>query len=332
MGVRDNIWKAFRYVLSVSVAAVLVYFAFRGTDWKAFLDGLAGTDWRFIILSVVAALAALWFREERWRCQLVLLDPAITRFSVWHGSNVGNLLNVVLPGAGEFTRCAYVSTKKAGYDRTLGTILMERSWDVLAIVLLLVLAMVTNRETIVPFMQENVLTPFMERFNFSLWWVVAAVALAAGLAVWLVFRLSPRNAACARLAGWIKGISNGFASFGKMEKKPLFIFYTVVIWVMYILMTYFTFKAVPGLTHLSFTDAVFISAIGNIASVIPTPGNIGPYHYLVGLSVSTVYLHSSAMTATGLLCATLSHGTHAILIIILGIESYIRISFKKKTA
>ena len=332
MGVKDNIWKVIKYVLSVSVAAVLVYFAFRGTDWKAFLDGLAGTDWRFIALSVVVALAALWFREERWRCQLVLLDPAITRFSVWHGSNVGNLLNVVLPGVGEFTRCGYVSTKKAGYDRTLGTILMERSWDVLAVAFLLVLAMVTNRETIIPFMRENVLAPFLERFSFSLWWVVAVVCILSAVGLWTIFRLSSRNAACAELSGWIKGIFTGFSSFGKMGKKPLFIFYTAMIWVMYILMTYFTFKAVPGLAHLSFTDAIFISAIGNIASVIPTPGNIGPYHYLVGLSVSTIYLHSSAMTATGLLCATLSHGTHAILIIILGIESYIRISFKKKTA
>ena len=327
---KGNMGKIIRYALSVLVAGALVYFAFRGTDWKAFMNGLAGTNWWFICLSVLAALVALLFREERWRFQLLPLDRGISRFSVWHGSNVGNLLNVVIPGVGEFTRCGYVSTGKAPFDKVFGTILLERAWDVLAVSLLLVIAALTNTDVIVPFLKEQVFEPFTERFDFSLWWIIIIVVLLAGAALWAVFRFNGRNAVCTRLAGWLEGILAGISSFAKMEKKPLFIIYTAGIWVMYILMTYFTFLSIPGLDHLTFSDAVFISAAGNIASVIPTPGNIGPYHYLVGIAISTIYLQADAMAAPGLLCATLSHGTHAVLIILLGIESYFRISFKKK--
>lgn len=327
---KGNMGKIVRYALSVIVAGALVYFAFRGTDWKAFLEGLKGTNWWFICLSVLVAIVALLFREERWRLQLLPLYRDISRFSVWHGSNVGNLLNIVVPGVGEITRCGYVATGKAPFDKVLGTILMERTWDVLAVILLLFIAALASTDVIVPFLEEQVFSPFTGRFDFSLWWIIVIVVLLAVTALWAVFRFSGRNAVCARLAGWFKGILAGFSSFVKMEKKLLFILYSAGVWVMYILMTYFTFLAIPGLGHLTFADALFISAVGNIASVIPTPGNIGPYHYLVGIAISTIYLQADAMAAPGLLCATLSHGTHAVLIILLGIESYFRISFKKK--
>ncbi len=319
---KEKVGKIIRYLLSMLVAVALVWFAFRGNDWKEFLQGFTDTRWWYIVLSIIAAVAALVFREERWRFQLLPLDSDIRRSSVWHGSNIGNLLNVVIPGVGEFYRCNSVNTAKAGFDRVFGTILMERSWDVLAVFLLLLLATVFNVDTIVPFMRDNVLGPFSSRFNFSIWWAVASFVVILVLAVLLVIRLAPRNKFCSMLAGWLKGMLGGFVSFSKVRKKLLFILYTVGIWLMYILMTWFTFLAVPGLEGLSLADAVFISAVGNIASVIPTPGNLGPYHYLVGLAVSTIYLGASGMHTAGLLFATLSHGSHALLIIVLGIWSY----------
>lgn len=326
----DKARKVLKYVPSVLVAVLLVFFAFRGTDWQDFFRGLAGTDWWFILASVVVAVIALVLRAERWRSQLLPLDEDIRWSSVWHGSNIGNFLNVVIPGTGEFYRCGHVCTGKAKYDKVFGTIIMERSWDVLAIIVLLIVAAFTNTQTIAPFLQENVLTPFAHRFRFSIWWLVAAVVVFLVLAVWLVFLFKDKSKVCGKISGWMKGILSGFVSFKDVKGKPLFFIYTIGIWVMYILMTYFTFLAVPGLEHLTFADAVFISAVGNIASVIPTPGNIGPYHYLVGLAISSIYLGAEGMAASALLCATLSHGSHAILIIILGIYSYIRISLKKK--
>lgn len=326
----DKAGKVIKYLLSLAVAAVLVYLAFRGTDWRDFFNSLAATDWWLVILSMIAGVVALVFRAERWRSQLLALDTEIGRHSVWHGSNIGNFLNVVVPGIGEFYRCAHVSTKKASYDKTLGTILMERSWDVLAIVFLLVLAAVLNTDTIVPFMKDNVIGPFSSRFDFSLWWVLGAFAVVLVIAFAVVFRCREKSRVCGRLAGWICGMARGFAAFGKMRRKGLFVLYTVGIWMMYIFVTYLTFLALPGLAGLTFADAIFISAIGNIASVIPTPGNIGPYHYLVGLAISTIYLGSASMTADGLLCATLSHGSHAILVILLGVVSYLGISFSRK--
>lgn len=82
--------KVIKYVLSLLLAAALLYFAFRGIDWKEFWEGLRTTNWFYILLSMIAAVAALVFRAERWRLQLVILDSDIARASIWHGSNIGN--------------------------------------------------------------------------------------------------------------------------------------------------------------------------------------------------------------------------------------------------
>jgi len=320
-----------KYILSLLLAAALLYFAFRGIDWREFWNGLKTTEWVFIVLSMLAATVALVFRAERWRLQLRTIDPDITHSSVWHGSNIGNFLSIIIPGVGEFVRCAEVSTSKASYDKTFGTIVMERAWDILAILLLLLAALLTNFDVLAPFMQKHVLGPVVSRIGNGVWWMMAAIVAVCAVASYLLFHFRESNAFCAKIAELVKGVFQGFAAFGKMKRKPLFLIYTAGIWVMYIFMTYFTFLAVPGLQNLGFSDSVFISAIGNIASVIPTPGNLGAYHYLVGLAISSIYLGFKEISATALLCATLSHGSHALLLILLGLWSYVRKAFVKSS-
>ena len=318
-----------KHLLSVLLAAALLYFAFKGLDWQEFWAGLKTTRWGFVVLSLVAAYLALVFRAERWRLQLVTLDEGIGRKNIWHGSNIGNFMSLIIPGIGEFIRCAHVATKKAGYDRTLGTIIVERAWDLLAVAALLLLAVGANSGKLVPFMQTHILQPFAGRFSFSIWWLAGGAALAAVLVVLLIFAFREKSRFCVKCADAVLGIFRGVAAFGKMKGKVLFILYTAGIWTAYILMAYFTMLSVPGIDSLGFEDAIFISAVGNIASVVPTPGNLGAYHYIVGLAISSIYLGSSEILPAPLLFATLAHGSHAILLILLAIYSYILITVRK---
>lgn len=323
--------QSIKYVLSLALAGVLLYFAFRGVEWKDIWAGLKTTDWGWIALSVVAAFVALVFRAERWRLQLVVLDPEIRRATIWHGSNIGNFMSLVIPGIGEFIRCGQVSSKRSPYDRTFGTILLERAWDIVSIAFLLVLAAFFGGDDLGVFLRREVFEPFSHRFSFSLWWLVGAAAAFVCIALIFIYLLKDRNRICRKIADAVLGILQGVTSFGKINKKWLFLSYTAGIWVSYIFMAYFTMLAFPALRHLAFRDALFISAVGNIASVVPTPGNIGAYHYIVALAVSTIYLESATILAEPLLFATISHGSHAALLIVLAIHSYIMVSIRKNS-
>lgn len=319
---KEKIIQILKYVLSPVLAAVLLYFAFRGIDFQEFRSDIVLTRWGWILLSVAAAIAAVVLRALRWHLQLSAVDPEISLGNVWHCSNVGNFLSIIIPGTGEVYRCVRVSTKKSGMDRTLGTILVERAWDLLAVGALLLLALALNADTLADFLRRNVVEPLGGSIGALFWWILGGGAAILVVAAVLVVKFAPHSNFCSKCAGVLKGIADGITAFGRMRGKWLFLVYTVGIWVAYILMTMFTFYAIPELAHLGFGDATFISAVGNIASVIPTPGNLGAYHWLVGMAISNIYLGAGEMVSAALLCATLSHGFHALLLILLGIVSY----------
>ena len=316
-----------KYTLSGILAVVLVWFAFRGVDWQAFWQGLQQTRWIWVVLYFVAALLAIVFRVERWIALMLPLDPEIKRLGVWDALNVGNLVNVVLPGAGEFVRCGYVSSKRMSYDKAFGTIACERLSDVVAVAVVLIIALASKWSSFGPFFLENVWQPMAGRMGGSPVWILAAAVLVLGGFIWAVFRFRTRVPFFARIADKLKGLGTGFASIARMERKWPFLLSTLGIWVMYVAMMFCTVRALPMLDSLTLVDALFLSAVGNIASVIPVPGGIGAYHYLVALSVQSLY---GASWETGILLATLGHEAHAILIIVLGVISYVRFSLRKR--
>lgn len=317
-----------KYVVSFLLAGVLVFFAFRGVDWKAFWGGLGETRLFCLGMFVVFSLLALVFREERWRAIINPIDPEAKRLDVWDATNVGNLVNVVLPGAGEFVRCGYITRRSMTYDKALGTIVCERVCDLVAVVVLFAIALLSGWSKFGGFFTEQIWTPVAGRLGASPWWYLGGAFLVVALLIWAVFHWSGSNKVCGKIAGWIKGLGAGFVSIGKMKHKWLFVLYTVLIWTMYVLMSWSGLKALPPLAGLGISDALFISAVGNVASVIPVPGGIGAFHYLVKATLMSLF---GATENMGLVYAVLCHESHAIIIIILGIISYIRLTLRKKS-
>jgi len=315
-----------KYVLSLALAVFLVWYAFRSVDWKAFGEGLKMTRWIYLIPFFVASIGALVFRAFRWRALLRSSGHPVSYLTVWDANNVGNLANVAIPGAGELLRCGYV-TGKSGYGNVFGTVVMERVWDILAIILMIAAALFLDRGKFGPFFHDQVWTPLSNSLNFSLWWLLVLLVVLIALFIWAVFHFRSKSRFFQKIADAFSSVATGFASFRQMKRKWLFLLYTVGIWTMYLLMCYSILKAVPELASLGLEDALFFTAVGNLASVIPVPGGIGAYHYLVAVSASTIF---GATWETGLLFATLQHELHAILVLLLGALSYIGLSVRKK--
>ena len=311
--------KILKYVLSLGLAAVLVYFACRGIDWKEFLEGLRSTRWIWMVLYFASAYMAVVFRALRWRQLLKPLDPDIRYIKVWDASNLCNLTSIAIPGSGEFVRAAVLSSKKMPFERVFGTMVMERAWDFLALFVLLIVALLTNWGSFGGFFVDNVWHPITDR-TIVVWLLLSLVALLA-FALWVIWHWKDRVPLFGKIAGFISGGVEGLASFGKMRNKLPFLLYTVAIWICFTAMTWTCLKAIPALSGLSFLDALFVSAIGNFASIIPVPGGIGAYHYLIRMTLTTLY---GVTEEIGLLFATLAHEAHAIVSLVLGIWSYFR--------
>ena len=332
---KPNLKKILIYLLSISVAIILLWFSARDVEWTEFVQELSECKWGYVIMSMAAGVVALWLRSLRWRRLLLPLDDSISRTTTFNGINIASITNFIFPYSGEFVRCGIVTRrsqpvdasdphrKKASYEKVLGTIVLERGWEMLVMFLMLAIVVVggANRYGDVFVRIWDALQGMMGGYA----WLMIAGAfglMAAGL--YLIWRYRVVNTFCSKVWGILRSIGTGFSTCLRMDHKWLFFAYTLLIWVMYWFMAACTIWAVPFLSELNLIDALFISLVGAVGYILPLPGGIGGFHSLVTMSLLVVYGVEDGFTY-----AILSHTSQAIVQLLFGAGSYAYEAFKK---
>ena len=319
-----------KYILSAGVAIILLYFSFREVEWKDFMEGLRTCRWEFIVLSMVAGIAAFWFRGLRWRQLLLPIDPSTKRITTFNAVNIGYIANFVFPRIGEFVRCGVVARrseeKKASYDKVLGTVVLERGWDMLTMLMLLVVLLSARWEKFGGFFMTQMWEPLSAKLDFSIWWIVSLLACFGLACFGLVWKFRTSGGICSRIWGLFFGLIQGFSSCFRMKDKWKFLLSTALIWSMYWLMAAATMWAIPVLDGLNMIDALFLSLAGSLGWLVPVPGGFGAFHFVVSLALQAIY---GIPFETGIIFATLSHESQAITMAIFGGVSYGYESLKK---
>lgn len=343
---KESYKKIIKYIISAAIAAVLMYFSFREVEWSDFMEGLRSCRWEYIALSMAASIMAAWFRGLRWRRLLLPIDSSMTRIVTFNAVNIGYIANFVFPRIGEFVRCGFITrnsssvvlpgaensaeeektVKKASYDKVLGTVVLERGWDMLTMLILLVALLAARWEKFGGFFVEEIWTPVSARLDFSIWWIVALSAAVCVSVVVALWHYRKSNRFCKKVWTLLEGLWQGFISCFRMEYKWLFIVYTAAIWAMYWLMAAATMWAVPALASLTVTDALFLSLVGSLGWVVPVPGGFGAFHFIVSLALSAIY---GIPFGLGIVFATLSHEAQALTMAVCGGGSYLYETLKK---
>ena len=324
---REKLKKTVRYGLSLGLAAAFMYFSFRGIAWNDFAAGLRECRWEFVLLSMLAGVFAFWLRGLRWRRLLLPADPGISRLTAFNAVSIGYLANLVLPRAGELVRCGVISrrssveaskkseTNGASYDRVLGTVVLERGWDLLTMLLLLAALLVFRWKKFGAFFVERMWTPVSESLDFGFWWILSAVLVVLAAAVCCMIAFREHSRLLSKIYSFFAGVMRGFAGCFKMKNKWLFMLYTVIIWGMYWLMSYSVVQAVPTLASLGAADALFLMLAGSLGLLVPVPGGFGSFHFVVASALSAIY---GLPFASGIIFATVSHESQALITVLCG--------------
>lgn len=316
--------KIFKYVISAALAAVLLWFSFRGVSWNDFVGALRSCRWEYVLLSMATGLLSFYVRALRWRLVLLPVDPKVKRKTCFNAVNISYVANMVLPRVGEFVRCAYVTAdssknekgeKLASYDKVLGTVVVDRSSDILMMVILLVPCIILGWNRFGAFFAEKIFGPMAAGFN--LWYILVIVAVIAAGA-FVVSRVKA-------FSGFASGVWNGFKACFRMEHTGLFIFYSFSLWGLYWFMSLAIFWAVSDISPevlgaVDGLDIFFLMIVGALSSLVPVPGGFGAFHYLLSLALTTVY---GVPAHIAIVFATLSHESQALIQGSAGFVSYI---------
>ena len=309
--------KILKYSLSVILAAVLLYFSFRGVKWNEFVSTLRECSWTMVALSMIAGFTSYLIRIFRWKLLLRSTAPEADALTCLNAFAIGKMCDFVIPHVCELVRCGIVTKRtKAGYDKVLGSVVLERCWDVLVLFILIFVLMVTMWSRFGAFFMEKIWHPMIE--GTSLWIIVA---IAAALLVAIIAILLSK-----KVKHFAAGIWEGIRNSLKMKDKGLFLLFTVSLWILFLLMSLFIIWALPSDYGLGLTDALFIMLVGTFAGLVPVPGGFGAFHYLIAITLSTLYGIPFEM---GIIFATLSHESQAIMTLVTGAVCYVIEFFRK---
>jgi glycosyltransferase 2 family protein len=331
--------KAFvQYLIILAVTVLLIWFSLRNLqvapgqegsqskwDYLVFTWNSASKFWLFM-MAVLAMMSHL-LRAKRWK---MLIEPSghQTRLDYSFLSlMVGYLVNLVVPRGGEISRCYNLyKLDQTPVEISFGTVVVERIVDVICLMLLVGLAFAVESEKLFLFIQKLPIGTGQTRLTI-LGYTALALFVIAAVFTWFYKKSKRVHAFVDRT--W-KGFKEGVLSIFKLKRKGLFIFYSVMIWFLYFVMSYTVIMAFPGTRALGLTAVLSLFAIGSIAMAVPLPGGTGSYHVLVPQGLVFLY---GIPSANAVAFTFIFHGWQTLIMIIGGAISLLITSaiVKKKS-
>ncbi|MDF7816557.1 lysylphosphatidylglycerol synthase transmembrane domain-containing protein [Runella sp. MFBS21] len=318
-----------KYIISLAVAGGLMWYVFKDMDLAAMWAKFQNANHSWLILVAIFTIIAAWSRAYRWN---MLLEPVGYKPSGFNSTVAvftGYFANQLIPRAGEVTRCGTLNRlEKVPVNVSFGTVVAERVFDVVSLLLLIGLAFVLEFGRLSDFFMSL----FGEKLGLGkeggsnrivLLAGVGVIGIGLAVAAWWFYRKNAerlrQNALFAKIEGFVLGLVDGLLSIRKLRSPAAFVFHTVLIWVMYFLSSYVCFFVLPESSGLSLLAGLTVLIMGGLGMSAPVQGGIGPYHILVS---SALVLYGLSKE-NGLALATYIHGTQMILMLILGGISFI---------
>lgn len=321
----------------LALGLLLLYFAFRGVAFKELAGILSKVNFWWIALSLFFAGLSFLSRARRWMLLIQPLGYRPTFLHTYHSLMVGYLSNYALPRLGELTRCVTLGKReKIPVDALFGTVIIERVTDMLMLMGILIILLFSWMDKFGAFFRNQVLQPLQGKFTelfggtWVFWLMVGGVFLLAILLVYLFRKSLSRFVLVQRLKKILNGILDGLRTIFRMKRKWEFVLHSLLIWFLYILMTWVVVFAIKELSGLTFIDGMFLLVIGGLGMSAPVTAGFGAYHWITSRGLMLVYGFS---LETGTAYAILAHESNSLLTILLGAISYLVLTLyrRKKT-
>ncbi|MDR3134189.1 MAG: flippase-like domain-containing protein [Prevotellaceae bacterium] len=320
-----------KYLLFLSITAALLYFSFKDISFRELLDGLRDADYRWIAASMLTGFAAFVFRARRWQFIIQPLGYRPSFRNTYDAVMLTYLANFALPRMGEIVRCgALQRTEKIPFESSLGTVVMERAFDMVCLLLIMVAVVLFRLEIFGNFLHIHLWQPFAERLAGGNHTVLYGIAggMALGIIAAIIFRKKiERQTFAVKLKKIGAGLCDGLRAGFRLQQRGKFLLYTVLLWVAYWLQAFTVMKAMPETQMLTAVDALFLMVVGGLGWVAPVQGGMGAYHWFISLTLLAIY---GVPQNHGVVFATISHETQAVMMILLGFISWASVAVGRR--
>lgn len=305
----------------------ILWWMYRGTDWSDFGHYvLHEMNWWWMLVSLAFGILPQMARAWRWKMALEPLGEHPRRTSCTDAIFMSYAVSLVIPRVGEVTRCGTLKTSDGvSFTKSLGTVVTERLVDSLLMLLFTGIAFLLQLPMFLRFLKETNTNvgDLLYRFTGTGYIVTFICLVAALIAGFVAIR---RFSFFKKGRDMLRDMWEGVLSLRKVRNLPLYLFYSVLIWVGYFLHFYIAFFCFDFTTHLSIGAAFLIFCVGTFAVLVPTPNGAGPWHF----AVKTMLVLYGVAETQAIMFALTVHTIQTALVVLLGAFGWARINSKRK--
>ncbi|MEO5909647.1 MAG: lysylphosphatidylglycerol synthase transmembrane domain-containing protein [Pelobium sp.] len=311
-------WAVAKYIFLLLIGIGIIYFAFKDQLNASFFQDLKNANWKWTVFSGCSILIAHFFRSLRWS---LMIDPEETIkpkiHNVFAALMIGYSANLIIPRAGELARCVWLSKKeKLNTLSLIGTVIAERIIDLLSLIIVILFAAIIYSDFFSIWMYNFNLKSIFEHYQ-KLLLIFISIAIILVLVYFLFAKKQQKL--INKLNQLYQQLMKGVYAIAKIKKKGFFIIYTLMIWVFYILSSYFCFKVFTETAILGYGAAVLSVVAGSFGMIVPIQGGIGAYHLIVTECLVLLKIDKTI----ALEFATVLHAVQTLIVIIVGLLAVI---------
>ena len=246
---------------------------------------LSANYW-WIILSVFIGVFSHYSRAVRWKLLMEPLGYKPSLKNTFMAVMIGYFANLALPRLGEVSRCGILARyEKIPMNKSFGTVVTERGIDMISLLFAFFINFILHINKLNLFKQSNLYNALSKRYDQLenpgiIYWVTAGIFIVIILLLYhsrhLISGLKIYKSFKVIILGFIEGLK----SLTKLKKPYLFIFHSLNIWLMYLLMAYVVFFSIPETSKLSLDVGLAVLVFGSVGIII-VQGGIGIYPWIV---------------------------------------------------
>ncbi len=314
--------QTLKAILFLALAVLFLWLSFRGVNFSELWVIIRDANYIWLLPAIIMSLLSFVIRARRWILLIEPLGYSPSLVNTTHTVTAGYLANIIFPRLGEVFKCAALSRKEdIPFDRLVGTMLIERTIDILTVLLILGITLIAGGTSTGSFLSENVFQPAEQKLSSSFGsasFFTVIVVLLAVTAIIMFFLLRQKlavNPFFKKIYTFSSGLLSGLKSIARLRRRGEFLLLTLLLWVCYFFMSYFPLLCLESTSHLGLGATFFILIIGSFGMAAPVQSGLGAYHWIISRGMLVAY---AIPLEEGLAYATLEHESQLILIAIVG--------------
>jgi hypothetical protein len=316
-----RIKQILQVLISLGLAVWIFWFLYKDIEVEALWSQVKTSNWFWISFSLIISLFGFWLRGWRWTLLMDMSEgKKVTYGESYHAVMVGYLANLVVPRAGEVARCGVLTrTNGISLGQLLGTVIIERSIDLLFLVGTILLAFLIENQLFISLANQLVnLEQIFQGILDNLPLIIGAFGVLV-LFGYLIFRRFRQSGLIQKIQGFLRDIYGGVKGISRLSNPWGFWLSSLLIWIIYFSTMYAVSMGIASTANLSPGEVLLVMVMGSIGMVAPVQGGIGTFHALVAF----ILIQLGIAEQDGKIFAAIIHGTQLFLILIAGLISWV---------